>query len=209
MLKCWLWRLVGGVGLAILKAKYGWPLTNTAIYLLPVNTKTKSLWQAKGSTDADTCAFEVSVERRWQIRFRSSRVCEGEGKWFRNIDYYRLDGSTNATTRKKWAEEFNDTSNTRWHLCCVYKMQNDDSDFSKKEHENLKATFLHVTQDIIVMCLLLFHFHTQRPFVSHFYKSWFTWNQPGGSKSGHHLRCLLESILWRPEHLQGLPLWAA
>uniref|UniRef100_A0A3Q2UTF1 DNA helicase n=1 Tax=Haplochromis burtoni TaxID=8153 RepID=A0A3Q2UTF1_HAPBU len=35
-----------------------------------------------------------------------------EGKWFRNIDYYRLDGSTNATTRKKWAEEFNDTSNT-------------------------------------------------------------------------------------------------
>lgn len=41
------------------------------------------------------------------------RVFEGEGKWFRNIDYYRLDGSTNATTRKKWAEEFNDTSNTR------------------------------------------------------------------------------------------------
>uniref|UniRef100_A0A8C1PZJ4 DNA helicase n=1 Tax=Cyprinus carpio TaxID=7962 RepID=A0A8C1PZJ4_CYPCA len=27
------------------------------------------------------------------------------GKWFRNIDYYRLDGSTNAVTRKKWAEE--------------------------------------------------------------------------------------------------------
>lgn len=41
------------------------------------------------------------------------RVFEGEGKWFRNIDYYRLDGSTNATTRKKWAEEFNDTSNIR------------------------------------------------------------------------------------------------
>lgn len=38
---------------------------------------------------------------------------EGEGKWFRNIDYYRLDGSTNALTRKKWAEEFNDTSNVR------------------------------------------------------------------------------------------------
>uniref|UniRef100_A0AAQ4P532 DNA helicase n=1 Tax=Gasterosteus aculeatus aculeatus TaxID=481459 RepID=A0AAQ4P532_GASAC len=35
---------------------------------------------------------------------------KGEGKWFRNIDYYRLDGSTNATTRKKWAEEFNDTT---------------------------------------------------------------------------------------------------
>lgn len=41
-------------------------------------------------------------------------MSEGEGKWFRNIDYYRLDGSTNATTRKKWAEEFNDTSNTRY-----------------------------------------------------------------------------------------------
>lgn len=40
-------------------------------------------------------------------------ICAGEGKWFRNIDYYRLDGSTNATTRKKWAEEFNDTSNIR------------------------------------------------------------------------------------------------
>ncbi|TMS17804.1 Transcriptional regulator ATRX [Larimichthys crocea] len=34
---------------------------------------------------------------------------KGDGKWYRNIDYYRLDGSTNATTRKKWAEEFNDT----------------------------------------------------------------------------------------------------
>lgn len=42
---------------------------------------------------------------------------KGEGKWYRNIDYYRLDGSTNAVTRKKWAEDFNDTSNTRcWAL---------------------------------------------------------------------------------------------
>ncbi|KAK2849279.1 hypothetical protein Q5P01_009113 [Channa striata] len=44
---------------------------------------------------------------------------KGEGKWFRNIDYYRLDGSTNATTRKKWAEEFNDTSNTRGRLFLI------------------------------------------------------------------------------------------
>uniref|UniRef100_A0A7N8YDY0 DNA helicase n=1 Tax=Mastacembelus armatus TaxID=205130 RepID=A0A7N8YDY0_9TELE len=29
---------------------------------------------------------------------------KGEGKWFRNIDYYRLDGSTSATTRKKWQQ---------------------------------------------------------------------------------------------------------
>ncbi|XP_041652895.1 transcriptional regulator ATRX [Cheilinus undulatus] len=44
---------------------------------------------------------------------------KGDGKWFRNIDYYRLDGSTNATTRKKWAEEFNDTSNTRGRLFLI------------------------------------------------------------------------------------------
>lgn len=37
----------------------------------------------------------------------------GEGKWFRNIDYYRLDGSTTAQSRKKWAEEFNDVTNVR------------------------------------------------------------------------------------------------
>lgn len=37
----------------------------------------------------------------------------GEGKWFRNIDYYRLDGSTTAQSRKKWAEEFNDETNVR------------------------------------------------------------------------------------------------
>ncbi|XP_028271420.1 transcriptional regulator ATRX [Parambassis ranga] len=44
---------------------------------------------------------------------------KGEGKWFRNIDYYRLDGSTSATTRKKWAEDFNDTSNTRGRLFLI------------------------------------------------------------------------------------------
>uniref|UniRef100_A0A8D0A6A5 DNA helicase n=1 Tax=Sander lucioperca TaxID=283035 RepID=A0A8D0A6A5_SANLU len=44
---------------------------------------------------------------------------KGEGKWFRNIDYYRLDGSTNATTRKKWAEEFNDISNPRGRLFLI------------------------------------------------------------------------------------------
>ncbi|XP_061690627.1 transcriptional regulator ATRX [Syngnathoides biaculeatus] len=44
---------------------------------------------------------------------------KGEGKWFRNIDYYRLDGSTNATTRKKWAEEFNDPNNTRGRLFLI------------------------------------------------------------------------------------------
>jgi len=40
-------------------------------------------------------------------------IYKGEGKWFRNIDYYRLDGSTTAQSRKKWAEEFNDVTNVR------------------------------------------------------------------------------------------------
>ncbi|KAM6923727.1 transcriptional regulator ATRX [Xenentodon cancila] len=44
---------------------------------------------------------------------------KGEGKWYRNIDYYRLDGSTNAPTRKKWAEDFNDMSNTRGRLFLI------------------------------------------------------------------------------------------
>ncbi|XP_030064699.1 transcriptional regulator ATRX isoform X2 [Microcaecilia unicolor] len=46
-------------------------------------------------------------------------IYKGEGKWFRNIDYYRLDGSTNAQTRKKWAEEFNDETNVRGRLFII------------------------------------------------------------------------------------------
>uniref|UniRef100_A0A8C3HUR2 Transcriptional regulator ATRX n=1 Tax=Chrysemys picta bellii TaxID=8478 RepID=A0A8C3HUR2_CHRPI len=42
-----------------------------------------------------------------------------EGKWFRNIDYYRLDGSTTAQSRKKWAEEFNDETNVRGRLFII------------------------------------------------------------------------------------------
>uniref|UniRef100_A0A8D2KY71 DNA helicase n=1 Tax=Varanus komodoensis TaxID=61221 RepID=A0A8D2KY71_VARKO len=46
-------------------------------------------------------------------------IYKGEGKWFRNIDYYRLDGSTNAQSRKKWAEEFNDVTNVRGRLFII------------------------------------------------------------------------------------------
>ncbi|XP_077165262.1 transcriptional regulator ATRX isoform X2 [Paroedura picta] len=46
-------------------------------------------------------------------------VYKGEGKWFRNIDYYRLDGSTTAQSRKKWAEEFNDETNVRGRLFII------------------------------------------------------------------------------------------
>uniref|UniRef100_A0A670YZX1 DNA helicase n=1 Tax=Pseudonaja textilis TaxID=8673 RepID=A0A670YZX1_PSETE len=46
-------------------------------------------------------------------------IYKGEGKWFRNIDYYRLDGSTTAQSRKKWAEEFNDVTNVRGRLFII------------------------------------------------------------------------------------------
>ncbi|XP_009865469.1 PREDICTED: transcriptional regulator ATRX [Apaloderma vittatum] len=48
-----------------------------------------------------------------------SSIYKGEGKWFRNIDYYRLDGSTTAQSRKKWAEEFNDETNVRGRLFII------------------------------------------------------------------------------------------
>nr|XP_020836425.1 transcriptional regulator ATRX-like [Phascolarctos cinereus] len=47
------------------------------------------------------------------------RIYKGEGKWFRNIDYYRLDGSTSAQARKKWAKEFNDETNVRGRLFII------------------------------------------------------------------------------------------
>ncbi|XP_043830091.1 transcriptional regulator ATRX-like [Dromiciops gliroides] len=47
------------------------------------------------------------------------QVYKGKGKWFRNIDYYRLDGSTSAQSRKKWATEFNDETNVRGRLFII------------------------------------------------------------------------------------------
>lgn len=38
----------------------------------------------------------------------------GSGSWIRNVDYYRLDGTTNAMLRMKWAEDFNNTANSRY-----------------------------------------------------------------------------------------------
>ncbi|KAM4696901.1 transcriptional regulator ATRX [Rhinophrynus dorsalis] len=46
-------------------------------------------------------------------------IYKGEGKWYRNIDYYRLDGATTAQARKKWAEEFNDVTNVRGRLFLI------------------------------------------------------------------------------------------
>ncbi|XP_070773018.1 transcriptional regulator ATRX-like [Enoplosus armatus] len=41
------------------------------------------------------------------------------GSWIKNIDYYRLDGSTNATSRTKWADLFNNAANVRGRLFLI------------------------------------------------------------------------------------------
>ncbi|XP_029376110.1 transcriptional regulator ATRX-like [Echeneis naucrates] len=42
-----------------------------------------------------------------------------EGSWIKNIDYFRLDGSTSAPNRKKWADQFNNSSNARGRLFLI------------------------------------------------------------------------------------------
>ncbi|XP_026183352.1 transcriptional regulator ATRX-like [Mastacembelus armatus] len=42
-----------------------------------------------------------------------------EGSWIKNIDYYRLDGSTTASFRKKWTDEFNNAANIRGRLFLI------------------------------------------------------------------------------------------
>ncbi|XP_040038973.2 transcriptional regulator ATRX [Gasterosteus aculeatus] len=39
--------------------------------------------------------------------------------WIKNVDYYRLDGSTNAVLRKKWADQFNNVTNVRGRLFLI------------------------------------------------------------------------------------------
>ncbi|CAK6953614.1 transcriptional regulator ATRX-like [Scomber scombrus] len=41
------------------------------------------------------------------------------GSWIKNIDYYRLDGSTSAILRKKWADQFNNPANVRGRLFLI------------------------------------------------------------------------------------------
>ncbi|KAL3042493.1 hypothetical protein OYC64_020427 [Pagothenia borchgrevinki] len=41
------------------------------------------------------------------------------GSWIKNIDYYRLDGSTSALLRKKWADKFNNDTNDRGRLFLI------------------------------------------------------------------------------------------
>ncbi|KAJ8266440.1 hypothetical protein GJAV_G00130440 [Gymnothorax javanicus] len=44
---------------------------------------------------------------------------KGEGNWVKNVDYYRLDGSTPALNRKKWAETFNNTKKLQGRLFLI------------------------------------------------------------------------------------------
>ncbi|XP_073335195.1 transcriptional regulator ATRX-like isoform X2 [Pagrus major] len=41
------------------------------------------------------------------------------GSWIKNVDYYRLDGSTTAPLRKKWTDQFNDAANVRGRLFLI------------------------------------------------------------------------------------------
>ncbi|XP_019941418.2 transcriptional regulator ATRX-like isoform X2 [Paralichthys olivaceus] len=41
------------------------------------------------------------------------------GSWIKNVDYYRLDGTINATNRKKWADLFNNPANVRGRLFLI------------------------------------------------------------------------------------------
>ncbi|KAG7282661.1 hypothetical protein CRUP_017587, partial [Coryphaenoides rupestris] len=54
-----------------------------------------------------------------QSRKSGNPLYEGSGSWIRNVDYYRLDGTTTATFRKKWAEDFNNLDNTRGRLFLI------------------------------------------------------------------------------------------
>ncbi|KAK7172885.1 hypothetical protein R3I93_002874 [Phoxinus phoxinus] len=44
---------------------------------------------------------------------------KGKKSWVKNKDYYRLDGTTSACARKRWAQEFNNTKNIRGRLFLI------------------------------------------------------------------------------------------
>ncbi|KAK2911162.1 hypothetical protein Q8A67_003295 [Cirrhinus molitorella] len=52
---------------------------------------------------------------------RGNICCPYKGKksWVKNKDYYRLDGTTSACARKRWAQEFNNTKNIRGRLFLI------------------------------------------------------------------------------------------
>ncbi|TRZ02070.1 hypothetical protein DNTS_016491, partial [Danionella cerebrum] len=57
----------------------------------------------------------------YAVETRGKDICPYKGKksWVKNRDYYRLDGKTNASGRKRCAQEFNDTKNIRGRLFLI------------------------------------------------------------------------------------------
>ncbi|XP_041807750.1 transcriptional regulator ATRX-like isoform X2 [Chelmon rostratus] len=60
--------------------------------------------------------IEVFLEASHRARDTSSFRA---GTWIKNVDYYRLDGSTTASLRKKWTDRFNNTANVRARLFLI------------------------------------------------------------------------------------------
>uniref|UniRef100_A0A3P8ZSI4 DNA helicase n=1 Tax=Esox lucius TaxID=8010 RepID=A0A3P8ZSI4_ESOLU len=60
----------------------------------------------------------LDIANKAKLKGQSS-FYKGNGCWVRNTDYYRIDGSSSATSRKKWAEEFNDATNKRGRLFLI------------------------------------------------------------------------------------------
>uniref|UniRef100_A0A3Q4MWV7 DNA helicase n=1 Tax=Neolamprologus brichardi TaxID=32507 RepID=A0A3Q4MWV7_NEOBR len=52
-------------------------------------------------------------------RARDPSAFKGTGSWVKDVDYYRFDGSTSATLRKKWADKFNNPDNVRGRLFLI------------------------------------------------------------------------------------------
>nr|CAB3224711.1 transcriptional regulator ATRX homolog [Phallusia mammillata] len=59
---------------------------------------------------------DVTKEREQD---RRTRISSSHGRWYKNVDYYRIDGSTNASHRKKYIEQFNNTRDHRGRLFLI------------------------------------------------------------------------------------------
>ncbi|XP_029029698.1 transcriptional regulator ATRX-like [Betta splendens] len=75
----------------------------------------KVLVFSQSLTSLDLIEYFLGASHRNREPLTSSK----EGSWIKDIDYYRLDGSTNATLRKKWTDMFNNADNVRGRLFLI------------------------------------------------------------------------------------------
>ena len=61
------------------------------------------------------CSNEIKYDNTFQVA--------GTGGWVCGLDYYRMDGSTSAQTRKSTVAAFNDPDNARWVIKSCERMQ--------------------------------------------------------------------------------------